>query len=353
MKASFDKVEAKKNAPASDATTTVETPKETKVEETAPVSTPTSTVATSSSGPAVSASLQERVERAKMLVEQRKMEKEQAENDKEKSKEMERREVGKAMLERKRMMEEKELKEAAAQRRKDKEEERLAREKVKAQLEQDKLDKKIKFQAEKNAAEEQRKEKERAQLAAAAEQAERLAADRATTARIQFRLPDGSSQTQLFPADAQLQDLYSFVRTGLTQQFSQFSLSTTFPRRKLDTENMEATLKSLQMAPSATVLVLPSTSAMSAQDGGLMSLIMLIMTPFTLLWSMISSFFATGPAVTSGTASQGQESSQGGRQGQVRPTHKVTRQGGIGRLRSSEFSDDDMNTYNGNSTQQQ
>ena len=42
-----------------------------------------------------SSSLQERVERAKMLVEQRKAEKEAAEEDKEKSKEMERREVGK------------------------------------------------------------------------------------------------------------------------------------------------------------------------------------------------------------------------------------------------------------------
>ena len=40
-------------------------------------------------------SLQERVERAKMLVEQRKMEKQKDEDDKEKNKEMERREVGK------------------------------------------------------------------------------------------------------------------------------------------------------------------------------------------------------------------------------------------------------------------
>ena len=45
--------------------------------------------------PAASVSLQERVERAKMLVEQRKMEKQKDEDDKEKNKEMERREVGK------------------------------------------------------------------------------------------------------------------------------------------------------------------------------------------------------------------------------------------------------------------
>ena len=46
-----------------------------------------------------SSALQERVERAKMLVEQRKAEKEAAEEDKEKTKEMERREVGKVRRE--------------------------------------------------------------------------------------------------------------------------------------------------------------------------------------------------------------------------------------------------------------
>ena len=51
-----------------------------------------------------------------------------------------------ALLEQKRRQEEKELRDAAAARRKDKEEERLARERVKAQLEQDKLDKRLKFQ---------------------------------------------------------------------------------------------------------------------------------------------------------------------------------------------------------------
>ena len=51
-----------------------------------------------------------------------------------------------ALLEQKRRQEEKELRDAAAARRKDKEEERLARERVKAQLEQDKLDKRVKFQ---------------------------------------------------------------------------------------------------------------------------------------------------------------------------------------------------------------
>ena len=88
-----------------------------------------------------SASLQERVEKAKMLVEERRLEKENAEKEKVKSKEVERRDLGKAMLEMKRSKEEKELREAALQRKKDKEEAKKALEKVRAQMEQDKLDK--------------------------------------------------------------------------------------------------------------------------------------------------------------------------------------------------------------------
>ena len=92
-----------------------------------------------------SSNLQDRVEKAKMMVEQRRQEKEDAEKEKEKTKEMERRELGKAMLEMKRSKEEKELRDAALQRRKDKEEEKKALEKVRAQMEQDKIEKVRKY----------------------------------------------------------------------------------------------------------------------------------------------------------------------------------------------------------------
>lgn len=303
-----------------------------------------SAVPASSAVSAGQSSLNERVERAKQLVEQRKMEKERDEQEKEKSKEVERREIGKAMLERKRMLEEKELRDAAAQRRKDKEEERLAREKVKAQLEQDKLEKRMKFQAEKAAEQELRKENEKAALASAAEEAERRAAERATSARIQFRLPDGSSQTQLFPSESPLSEVYNFVRTGLTTKYSSFSLSTTFPRRNLDTLDMSNTLKNLQLAPSATVMVLPTaSSSVSLQDGGFLSMIWLLLTPFTILWTMLTGFFSS-----SGGSST--DNSSGNRSG---GGNRVKREGGIGRLRTTDFSDDENNTYNGNSTQQQ
>ena len=156
--------------------------------------------------------------------------------------------------------------------------------------------------------------------------------------RIQLRLPDGSSHTHHFPAEAPLSDLYAFVRTDTN--YTSFSLSTTFPRRNLDTEDQTSSLKDLQMAPSCTVMVLPTT--VSARDGDFMSLVWLLLTPFTVLWGIVSSFF--GSSVSQGVA-QGSATNTGS-------GSRVTRQGGIGRLRNSDFSDDENNTWNGNSTQQ-
>ena len=190
---------------------------------------------------------------------------------------------------RERLLEKKELRDIAAQRRKAKEEDKLVGEKVKAQLEQVKLEKRIKFQAEKAAEEELRMENEKAALASAAEEAERRAAKRATSVKIQFRLPDGSSQTKMFPSESPLSEVYNFVRTGLTTKYSSFSLSTTSPRRNLDTLDMSNTLKNLQLAPSATVMVLPTaSSSVSLQDGGFLSMIWLLLTPFTILWTMLT-----------------------------------------------------------------
>jgi len=314
--------------------------KEAKPSEPAPEAATSSTVQVEAVAGA-SASLQERVEKAKMMVEQRRQEKAQAEEEKEKSKEMERRELGKAMLEMKRSKEEKELRDAAMQRRKDKEEDKKALERVRAQMEQDKLDKKRKYEAEKAAESEARAEREKEALRVAAEEAQQLAADRASTARIQLRLPDGSSRTHHFPAEAPLSDLFAFVRSDTA--YTSFSLSTTFPRRNLDTEDKTTSLKDLQMAPSCTVMVLP-TSTVSTQDGDLMSLLWLLLTPFTFLWGMISSMFDSSSSGSQHSSAPTSSSSRG--------ESRVTRQGGIGRLRNSDFSDDENNTWNGNSTQQ-
>ena len=173
-----------------------------------------------------------------------------------------------------------------------------------------------------------------------------------------MRLPDGSCRTHHFPAQSPLSDLYSFVRTDTI--YTSFSLSTSFPRRNLDTEDKAATLKDLQMAPSCTVMVLPSTT-LTSQNGDFMSLIWLLLTPLTILWGIVSSFIGTAggtqnppPPQSGPSTSSSSSSSSGGqnRTGAGAATHKVTREAGIGRLRNTDFSDDENNTWNGNSTQQ-
>jgi len=290
-------------------------------------------------------SIEDRVERARRLMNQRKEQKAKEETEKEKEKERERRELGKTLTDQKREREEEDMREAAKERRKDKEEEKLAKERVKAAIEQDRADRAMRYQAEKSEADERRKEKERKALAERAAAGERAAADRATISRIQFRLPDGRTQTHQFEASAPLETVYAWVTSDLETSFTDFSLSTTFPRRELDTEPKSASLKELQLAPSATILVMPK-GTMATSDGSLMSLLMLLLTPFSLLWGLLSSFFNSSPGAASSSSQPTQPSASDSR------SAAAARQGNIGRLRSSERDDDENNTYNGNSTQQ-
>ena len=63
-------------------------------------------------------------------------------------------------------------------------------------------------------------------------------------------------------ASAPLDTVYAWVTSDLETSFTDFSLSTTFPRRELDTEPKSASLKELQLAPSATILVMPKVRSL-------------------------------------------------------------------------------------------
>ena len=89
--------------------------------------------------------------------------------------------------------------------------------------------------------------------------------------------------------------------------------------------------------------------------GDLTSFLWLLLTPFTILWAMITSFFGgvTASPSSSNTSSTSRPSSSRFVVVMFQLLSKlISRPGGIGRLRRSENDNDENNTYNGNSTQQ-
>jgi len=305
-----------------------------------------------SSSSADKAALEERVARAKELLEKRRQQKMAEEEDKVKNSEMERRTEGKNLQEFKRQQEEMEAKRNAEERKKDKAEEAAAKERVRAQIAQDRAEKAAKFNQLQQEEDEKRKQKELEKQQQAAAEAERLVAARSTTARVQFRLPDGRSQTKSFEADAPLSDVYAFVSDELETGFGRsFSLSTTYPRRQLDTEDMTSQLRDIGLAPSGTIMVLPSMalSSSSSGSGSVIEMLWFLLTPLTFLWSIIQSFFTTAAPSASGTRPE-RSTGTNQRGGDNRVTNR--REGNIGRIRNADDDDEDNNTYNGNSTQQ-
>lgn len=75
-------------------------------------------------------------------------------------------------------------------------------------------------------------------------------------ARIQFRLPDGSSNTTEFTSDTTLRDVKLYVKTSLNLTFN-FLLATTFPKREFTNEHDASTLAELELIPTAVLLILP------------------------------------------------------------------------------------------------
>ena len=155
-----------------------------------------------------------------------------------------------------------------------------------AQLREYRLKNKMKHERELRSMEYMTRQWEKKEMEKAKEESEKLETWRENTARLQFRFTDGSCETHHFPAETSLGEVYEFARTSLRSQLqhSTVSLTTLNPRRDLDTENMNSSLKMLGLS-SATVLVLPQPRT-SDQGVGIISL---ILVPIQILWSMVLS----------------------------------------------------------------
>merc|ERR1719186_225330 len=237
-------------------------------------------------------------------------------------------------------------------RKKERADDKAAMEAVRAQIKQDREERKAKYDAEKEAENLRKKEQERKVLADKAAQAEKAVIERSQTARLQFRLPDGRHQTAQFSSSSLLSDVYDFVAKEMDTGFHcGFGLSTTFPRRNLDTQDKNKTLKQLEMAPSATVLVLPLGGV--ARPSQMMSLVTLLLTPLSFVWAAVTS---TWGALASLLGLTPQDDNTHNQQTPNRTRGKrsdgMRQDGNVRRLPDTRDEDDENNTWNGNSTQQ-
>lgn len=309
-----------------------------------------------------------RVERLTKKLEERREEKRKEEAQREIKKEIERRKTGKEMLDYKRKQEEELTKRMLEERSREKAEDRAARERIKQQIALDRAERAARFAKTKEA----EAAKAAALLAKQAEaevKRESSTRDRSTIARIQFRLPDGSSFTNQFPSDAPLEEARQFAAQTVGNTYGNFSLATMFPRREFTREDYKRKLLDLELAPSASVVLLPAgrpaTSIVPSSSGDIWTLLGTVLYPFLAIWRLISNFLFSNPppAQTSAraTSTEPSNSASSSKSEKREPVRKrvlekrgedFKKEGKIYRLRTQDDGEDENNTWNGNSTQQ-
>uniref|UniRef100_A0A8C6IPA7 UBX domain-containing protein 4 n=1 Tax=Melopsittacus undulatus TaxID=13146 RepID=A0A8C6IPA7_MELUD len=311
------------------------------------------------------------ISRITKKLEERREEKRKEEEQKEIKKEIERRKTGKEMLEYKRRQEEELTKRMLEERNREKAEDRAARERIRQQIAMDRAERAARFAKSKEEAEAAKAaalQASRAEIEARKEAAQK---ERSAIARIQFRLPDGSSFTNQFPSEARLEEARQFAAQTVGNAYGSFSLATMFPRREFTKEDYGKTLLELELAPSASVVLLPAgrpaTSVVQASGGDLWKFLGTILYPLLAVWRFISNFLFTSPppsqsAVRSAhqpdhpnpSASSSTEQSRQAVRKRVleKRGEDFKKEGKIYRLRTQDDGEDENNTWNGNSTQQ-
>uniref|UniRef100_A0A8C3BF56 UBX domain-containing protein 4 n=1 Tax=Cairina moschata TaxID=8855 RepID=A0A8C3BF56_CAIMO len=304
-------------------------------------------------------------------LEERREEKRKEEEQKEIKKEIERRKTGKEMLEYKRRQEEELTKRMLEERNREKAEEKAARERIRQQIAMDRAERAARFAKSKEEAEAAKAAALQAKQAELEARKEASQKERSLVARIQFRLPDGSSFTNQFPSEARLEEARQFAAQTVGNAYGNFSLATMFPRREFTKEDYGKKLLELELVPSASVVLLPAgrpaTSVVQASGGDLWKFLGTILYPLLAVWRFISNFLFTSPPPSqsaSRTAHQQDHSnpSKPSNSEQSRQTVRkrvmekrgedFKKEGKIYRLRTQDDGEDENNTWNGNSTQQ-
>uniref|UniRef100_A0A8C8R6B3 UBX domain-containing protein 4 n=1 Tax=Pelusios castaneus TaxID=367368 RepID=A0A8C8R6B3_9SAUR len=303
-------------------------------------------------------------------LEEKREEKRKEEEQKEVKKEIDRRKLGKEMLDYRRRHEEELTKRMLEERNREKAEEKAARERIKHQIAMDRAERAARFAKTKEEVEAAKAAAQQAKQAEAEARREASLKERSAIARIQFRLPDGSSFTSQFPSEAPLEEARQFAAQTVGNTYGNFSLATMFPRREFTKEDYGKKLLELELAPSASVVLLPAgrpaTSVVQASGGDLWKFLGTFLYPLIAVWRFISNFLFTSPPPSQPPVrADQQEHSNPSPSSTVEPNRQAVRkrvpekrgedfkkEGKIYRLRTQDDGEDENNTWNGNSTQQ-
>jgi UBX domain-containing protein 1/4 len=205
-------------------------------------------------------SLEQKVAEAREKIKNIQEKKAKEEEDKQRQQEIERRKMGQELIKMKQLKEQEEAKRLAEDKKRERQQEELAKKKVLEKIQQDREEKKRKYDEEKEHIEKV-KDEERKRLEAEQEAKRQVeAAKRSSNARIQFRLTDGSTLVEQFNPDQTLNDVVNILNERLKEtNYSNrgFALHSTYPKRVFGNEHMNMSLRELQLAPTASLLVMP------------------------------------------------------------------------------------------------
>ncbi|KAK3733791.1 hypothetical protein QZH41_015105, partial [Actinostola sp. cb2023] len=202
-------------------------------------------------------------------------------------KETKRREEGQQFSLTKKDIEERRQQDLVNQIREDRAKERVAREAILKQIAQDKAERQARRKDE-------LQEKISAQPSTSSQTIDSTTPkSNLSTARLQFRLPDGSSVIETFQADALLETARQFIESHLEPRYGAITITTVYPRRQLTDQDMLMSLSSLGLAPSSTLIVSPSNSS-TISKGSSGSFIMMLLAPFIALTNFIKMFLFGG-----------------------------------------------------------
>jgi len=319
---------------------------------------------------------EEKRQKAKKLQEKMdkiRLEKLEKEKEEEKRREIERRELGKNMQEFKEQQQLIKRKKELEERRREKEEEKAALKRVREQIARDRAEKAQRHKEAKLTEEERKKKIMEERISASAVEAQKDYAEKCKHAKLQYRLQDGSTVVRDYPSETTLAEAISDLKAQpMSLPTSSFRLAMGIPRRVFTAEDEQKTLAELGLPPRASLAVHPYEVVVSGLPantqpagpsviGYLMAFVGIVLNiPIKLVTSLWSGLFGgrTQDSVDSSAANLSDKYPAPARPSTSSARNNDNegpraRRGNMHRLHDTKRDDDDdVNTWNGNSTQQ-